>query len=71
MSNESHFVRVTVSGMARDPRDNPVVLLKSDEGDDVLKRTLPKEGEPAIVMERCGLRRGSFPCEKDSRSPTV
>lgn len=36
MSNENHFVRVTVRGMARDPRDNPVVLLKSDEGDDVL-----------------------------------
>jgi uncharacterized protein len=36
MSNESHFVRVSVSGMARDPRDNPVVLLKSDEGEDVL-----------------------------------
>lgn len=36
MSNESHFVRVSVSGMARDPRDNPVVLLKSDDGDDVL-----------------------------------
>ena len=36
MSNEGHFVRVSVSGMARDPRDNPVVLLKSDEGEDVL-----------------------------------
>lgn len=36
MSSESHFVRVSVSGMARDPRDNPVVLLKSDEGEDVL-----------------------------------
>jgi bifunctional DNase/RNase len=36
MSNESHFVRVSVSGMARDQRENPVVLLKSDEGDDVL-----------------------------------
>jgi len=36
MSNEGRFVRVSVSGMARDPRDNPVVLLKSDEGEDVL-----------------------------------
>jgi bifunctional DNase/RNase len=36
MSSESHFVRVSVSGMARDPRDNPVVLLKSDDGEDVL-----------------------------------
>lgn len=36
MSSENPFVRVSVSGMARDPRDNPVVLLKSDEGDDVL-----------------------------------
>ena len=36
MTNDGHFVRVSVSGMARDPRDNPVVLLKSDEGDDVL-----------------------------------
>jgi len=36
MSSESHFVRVSVSGMARDPRDNPVVLLKSDEGEEVL-----------------------------------
>ena len=36
MSSENHFVRVTVRGLARDPRDNPVVLLKSDEGEDVL-----------------------------------
>ena len=36
MTSESNFVRVSVSGMARDPRDNPVVLLKSDEGEDVL-----------------------------------
>jgi bifunctional DNase/RNase len=36
MSSDGHFVRVSVSGMARDPRDNPVVLLKADEGDDVL-----------------------------------
>jgi len=36
MSSENSFVRVSVSGMARDPRDNPVVLLKSDEGEDVL-----------------------------------
>ncbi len=34
--NEKNFVRVTVSGMARDPRDNAVVLLKSSEGEDVL-----------------------------------
>jgi bifunctional DNase/RNase len=33
---DKHFVRVSVSGMARDPRDNPVVLLKSDEGEEVL-----------------------------------
>lgn len=36
MAQEKHFVRVSVSGMARDPRDNPVVLLKSDEGEEVL-----------------------------------
>jgi uncharacterized protein len=36
MSSDNNFVRVSVSGMARDPRDNPVVLLKSDEGEDVL-----------------------------------
>jgi bifunctional DNase/RNase len=36
MTSENHFVRVSVSGMARDPRDNPVVLLKSDDGDEVL-----------------------------------
>jgi uncharacterized protein len=34
--SEKHFVRVTVSGMARDPRDNPIVLLKSSEGEEVL-----------------------------------
>ncbi len=34
--NEKHFVRVTVSGMARDARENPVVLLKSSEGEEVL-----------------------------------
>jgi hypothetical protein len=33
---EKHFIRVSVSGMARDPRDNPVVLLKSEEGEEVL-----------------------------------
>jgi bifunctional DNase/RNase len=36
MTSDGTFVRVSVSGMARDPRDNPVVLLKSDEGEDVL-----------------------------------
>ncbi len=33
---EKQFVLVTVNGMARDQRDNPVVLLKSSEGDEVL-----------------------------------
>lgn len=33
---DKHFVRVTVSGMARDARENPVVLLKSDESEEVL-----------------------------------
>jgi bifunctional DNase/RNase len=36
MTNDGLFVRVSVSGMVRDPRDNPVMLLKSDEGEDVL-----------------------------------
>jgi len=36
MTGDGQLVRVSVSGMARDPRDNPVVLLKSDEGEDVL-----------------------------------
>jgi bifunctional DNase/RNase len=35
-SGDTQFVEVTVSGMARDQRDNPVVLLKSSESDDVL-----------------------------------
>lgn len=34
--SEKHFVRVAVSGMARDARENPVVLLKSTEGEEVL-----------------------------------
>lgn len=34
--DDKHFVRVTVSGMARDARENPVVLLKSSEGEEVL-----------------------------------
>ena len=34
--DDKQFVRVTVSGMARDARENPVVLLKSDEGEEVL-----------------------------------
>jgi hypothetical protein len=34
--SESHFVRVAVSGMARDANENPVVLLKSSEGEEVL-----------------------------------
>ncbi len=33
---DKRFVLVTVSGMARDQRDNPVVLLKSSEGEEVL-----------------------------------
>lgn len=33
---EKNFVLVTVNGMARDQRDNPVVLLKSSEGEEVL-----------------------------------
>lgn len=36
MAGERDFIRVSVGGMARDPRDNPVVLLKSDDGDEVL-----------------------------------
>jgi bifunctional DNase/RNase len=36
VAGEKQFIRVSVSGMARDPRDNPVVLLKSDEGEEVL-----------------------------------
>jgi bifunctional DNase/RNase len=35
-SGDKQFVLVTVNGMARDQRDNPVVLLKSSEGDEVL-----------------------------------
>lgn len=35
-AGDKHFVEVTVNGMARDQRDNPVVLLKSSEGDEVL-----------------------------------
>jgi bifunctional DNase/RNase len=34
--DDKHFVRVTVSGMARDARENPVVLLKSNDGEEVL-----------------------------------
>ena len=34
--SEKHFVRVGVSGMARDANENPVVLLKSSEGEEVL-----------------------------------
>ena len=34
--SEKHFVRVAVSGMARDANENPVVLLKSSEGEEVL-----------------------------------
>jgi bifunctional DNase/RNase len=33
---DKNFVRVTVHGMARDARENPVVLLKSSESDEVL-----------------------------------
>jgi uncharacterized protein len=35
-SDHKQFVQVKVSGLARDPRDNPVVLLQSLEGEEVL-----------------------------------
>ncbi len=35
-TGDPQFVRVAVSGLARDARENPVVLLKSDDGDEVL-----------------------------------
>lgn len=42
---DKNFVRVTVSGMARDARDNPVVLLKSEDGGEVLPIWIgPAEG---------------------------
>lgn len=34
--SEKEFVRVSVSGMVRDQRNNPVVLLKAENGDEVL-----------------------------------
>jgi len=33
---EKEFVRVAVGGLVKDQRDNPVVLLKSENGDEVL-----------------------------------
>jgi bifunctional DNase/RNase len=54
MSNESYFVRVSVSGMARDPRDNPVVLLKSDEGEDVLPIWIGHAEAMAIELQLKG-----------------
>ncbi|HET6349439.1 MAG TPA: bifunctional nuclease family protein [Candidatus Krumholzibacteria bacterium] len=54
MSSDSQFVQVTVRGMARDPRDNPVVLLKSDEGEDVLPIWIGPAEAMAIEMQLKG-----------------
>ena len=54
MSSESQFVRVSVSGMGRDARDNPVVLLKSDEGEDVLPIWIGHAEAMAIELQLKG-----------------
>lgn len=51
---ENQFVRVTVRGMARDPRDNPVVLLKSSESDDVLPIWIGHAESMAIELSMKG-----------------
>jgi bifunctional DNase/RNase len=52
--DEKQFVRVTVSGLARDPRDNPVVLLKSAEGEDVLPIWIGQAEGMAIELQMKG-----------------
>lgn len=52
--DEKQFVRVTVSGLARDPRDNPVVLLKSIEGGEVLPIWIGQAEGMAIELHMKG-----------------
>lgn len=51
---EKHFVLVTVNGMARDQRENPVVLLKSSEGDEVLPIWIGDAEGVAIQLSMSG-----------------
>lgn len=51
---EKHFVRVTVSGLARDARDNPVVLLKHTEGEEVLPIWIGQAEGMAIELQMKG-----------------
>ena len=40
------FVRVAVGGLVKDQRNNPVVLLRREEGDEVLLNPLAWEAAP-------------------------
>ncbi|HEX5131381.1 MAG TPA: bifunctional nuclease family protein, partial [Candidatus Krumholzibacteria bacterium] len=51
---DKQFVQVTVNGMARDQRDNPVVLLKSSESDDVLPIWIGQAEGLAIQLTMSG-----------------
>jgi bifunctional DNase/RNase len=53
-SGDKHFVQVTVNGMARDQRDNPVVLLKSSEGEEVLPIWIGHAEGVAIQLSMSG-----------------
>lgn len=52
--SDRHFVLVTVEGMARDQRDNPVVLLRSSEGSEVLPIWIGHAEGVAIQLSMSG-----------------
>jgi len=51
---EKRYLRVVVSGMVRDQRSNPVVLLKMDDGDEVLPIWIGHAEGMAIELQMKG-----------------
>jgi len=52
--DDSRFLRVVVSGMVRDQRSNPVVLLKVDDGEEVLPIWIGHAEGVAIELQMKG-----------------
>lgn len=52
--SESEFLRVSVGGLVKDQRNNPVVLLKLEEGDEVLPIWIGHSEALAIELQMRG-----------------
>jgi len=77
MTDESEMVLVSVGGLVRDQRNNPVVLLKADEGDEALPIWIGHSEALAIELQMKGqaferpLTHDLFKAALDSLGATV